>query len=157
MKETITRPLARRKEQTMKRTSLTLLVILLTGLLALTAQAQDLGPGQANGRCQFIDEDGDGFNDLAPDADGDGIPNGLDEDYVKPEDGDGNMYRHMWRYMWRFHNGNMGDDAQHRFGRTEDGPGGHFGPGQSTGQGGQNGEGGKPTDTGHTGSGGGKG
>ena len=29
----------------------------------------------------FIDEDGDGFNDLAPDADGDGIPNGQDEDY----------------------------------------------------------------------------
>lgn len=29
----------------------------------------------------FIDNDGDGFNDLAPDADGDGIPNGQDEDY----------------------------------------------------------------------------
>lgn len=29
----------------------------------------------------FVDEDGDGYNDNAPDADGDGIPNGLDEDY----------------------------------------------------------------------------
>jgi hypothetical protein len=29
----------------------------------------------------FIDENGDGFNDNAPDADGDGIPNGMDEDY----------------------------------------------------------------------------
>ncbi len=44
----------------------------------------------------FVDEDGDGFNDLAPDADGDGIPNGQDEDYEGPgrmkfidEDGDG--------------------------------------------------------------------
>ncbi len=30
--------------------------------------------------CSFIDEDGDGFNDLAPDQDGDGIPDRLDPD-----------------------------------------------------------------------------
>ncbi len=30
----------------------------------------------------FVDENGDGYNDLAPDADGDGIPNGQDPDYV---------------------------------------------------------------------------
>ena len=30
---------------------------------------------------KFIDLDGDGFNDYAPDHDGDGIPNGLDPDY----------------------------------------------------------------------------
>jgi len=30
---------------------------------------------------QFVDEDGDGYNDNAPDDDGDGIPNGLDPDY----------------------------------------------------------------------------
>ena len=29
----------------------------------------------------FVDEDGDGYNDNAPDHDGDGIPNGLDPDY----------------------------------------------------------------------------
>jgi len=33
---------------------------------------------------KFIDEDGDGFNDNAPDHDGDGIPNGLDPDYKGP-------------------------------------------------------------------------
>lgn len=33
----------------------------------------------------FVDEDGDGYNDNAPDHDGDGIPNGLDPDY-KPGD-----------------------------------------------------------------------
>lgn len=33
------------------------------------------GPG-------FIDENGDGYNDNAPDHDGDGIPNGVDPDYV---------------------------------------------------------------------------
>ena len=31
----------------------------------------------------FIDEDGDGYNDNAPDHDGDGIPNGLDLDWQK--------------------------------------------------------------------------
>ena len=33
----------------------------------------------------FIDENGDGFNDNAPDHDGDGIPNGRDEDYTGPK------------------------------------------------------------------------
>ena len=40
----------------------------------------------------FVDEDGDGFNDLAPDEDGDGIPNGLDPDYQAPKDGTGNQF-----------------------------------------------------------------
>ena len=31
----------------------------------------------------FVDEDGDGYNDNAPDHDGDGIPNGLDPDWEK--------------------------------------------------------------------------
>lgn len=30
---------------------------------------------------KFVDANGDGFNDNAPDSDGDGIPNGRDEDY----------------------------------------------------------------------------
>ena len=29
----------------------------------------------------FVDKDGDGYNDNAPDHDGDGIPNGVDPDY----------------------------------------------------------------------------
>jgi len=32
---------------------------------------------------QFVDKDGDGYNDNAPDHDGDGIPNGLDPDWQK--------------------------------------------------------------------------
>jgi len=39
---------------------------------------------------RFVDEDGDGFNDLAPDHDNDGIPNGQDPDWSKPMDGSGN-------------------------------------------------------------------
>ena len=31
----------------------------------------------------FVDENGDGYNDNAPDHDGDGIPNGLDPDYKR--------------------------------------------------------------------------
>ena len=37
----------------------------------------------------FLDEDCDGINDLAKDADGDGIPNGEDEDWAPPQDGTG--------------------------------------------------------------------
>ena len=85
----------------MKRTTL---MILMITLLAFTANAQDIDPvecpgdgtgsGNGNGPGMFVDADGDGFNDLAPDADGDGIPNGLDDDFVKPEDGTGAMHRH---------------------------------------------------------------
>ena len=39
---------------------------------------------------RFVDENGDGFNDNAPDHDGDGIPNGLDPDYQ----GQKNRHRH---------------------------------------------------------------
>jgi len=42
---------------------------------------------------RFIDENGDGFNDNAPDHDGDGIPNGLDPDYQ----GQKNRHRHGFR------------------------------------------------------------
>jgi len=34
----------------------------------------------------FTDEDGDGYNDNAPDHDGDGIPNGLDPDWQKSKE-----------------------------------------------------------------------
>ena len=47
---------------------------------------------------QFVDEDGDGICDLCngcipqgDDDDGDGIPNGQDDDYIPPQDGDGNQ------------------------------------------------------------------
>lgn len=60
----------------------------------------------------FIDLNGDGFNDNAADADGDGIPNGLDEDWVKKaEDGDG--YKHqnkngnLTQNAYKFENQNM--------------------------------------------------
>ena len=45
----------------------------------------------------FIDEDGDGYNDNAPDHDNDGIPNGLDPDWQKEKGQEGNKKR--WRYI----------------------------------------------------------
>jgi hypothetical protein len=38
----------------------------------------------------FVDENGDGYNDNAPDHDGDGIPNGRDEDYTGSKNRKGN-------------------------------------------------------------------
>ena len=51
---------------------------------------EDPGSGQRRG---FVDENGDGINDLAPDHDGDGVPNGQDPDWVKNKR-DGTGYQH---------------------------------------------------------------
>jgi len=40
----------------------------------------------------FVDENGDGICDFMVDHDGDGIPNGQDPDWNKPQDGTGNKY-----------------------------------------------------------------
>jgi hypothetical protein len=40
----------------------------------------------------FIDLNNDGFNDNAPDLDGDGIPNGQDPDYTRPLNGKGSKF-----------------------------------------------------------------
>ncbi len=37
----------------------------------------------------FVDKNGDGYHDYAPDADGDGVPNGRDTDYVRPRNATG--------------------------------------------------------------------
>lgn len=121
----------------MKKYSLIIAVGMMALLLAATADAQDFGPGtEGNGECRFIDEDGDGFNDLAPDADGDGIPNGLDPDYVKPEDGSGLMPRWARKYGELFQR-YFGEDMVasmngYRYG-PGDGSGTGVGPGNGTG------------------------
>ncbi len=64
----------------------------------------------------FIDADGDGYNDNAPDHDGDGIPNGLDPDWRKGQgrkmnyidaDGDGINDLIQNSDNTEFQNGNM--------------------------------------------------
>ena len=113
----------------MRSTTTFLLTLLLAGILAAGAYAQT-GPGNGNGVCEFIDEDGDGFNDLAPDADGDGIPNGMDPDYVRPEDGSGNQYG--WGRYAKMMSQLFGEG---RMAQGEAEGGNHFGPGEGTGLG----------------------
>ena len=73
----------------MKTKNILLTAFAIFGLLMLTTPATQAQTCDGNGP-NFIDLDGDGFNDNAPDHDGDGIPNGLDEDWVKnAQDGTG--------------------------------------------------------------------
>lgn len=63
----------------------TVLMISVAGL-ATTLIAQDSSAVQSSETVishgyRFVDNNGDGYNDNAPDHDGDGIPNGLDSDY----------------------------------------------------------------------------
>jgi hypothetical protein len=112
--------------------TMTILLSLMVVLLAGAASAQDFGPA-GNGVCGFVDEDGDGFNDLAPDADGDGIPNGLDEDYVKPEDGTGYQHKYGSVEDEAFASKVADETAQgHRYGLA-DGTGTGTGPADGTG------------------------
>jgi len=76
----------------MTRTSFVLMVAMVLALGVGIAYAAPNGNGNGYRVAEFIDENGDGFNDLAPDADGDGIPNGLDSDYERPQDGSGNGF-----------------------------------------------------------------
>ncbi len=48
-------------------------------------QAKMVNKSQIQHGYHFVDENGDGYNDNAPDDDGDGIPNGLDPDYTGPK------------------------------------------------------------------------
>lgn len=101
-----------------------------------TAQAQLHGNGYRVGG--FVDENGDGFNDLAPDSDGDGIPNGQDPDYNPPQDGSGNrfgnagnrdggnVFQRWYRNMYQWFKG----APEEALGQ---GPGHGYGPGDGSG------------------------
>ena len=66
------------------------ILIILAGVFAFftTNQAQtqaDTTKSQVQHGKNFVDKNGDGYNDNAPDSDGDGIPNGVDPDYTGPK------------------------------------------------------------------------
>lgn len=73
----------------MKKLNMILIALFLAALFSTNLLAQDSlktnVKGEKNKNAKhglgFVDEDGDGYNDNAPDHDGDGIPNGLDQDY----------------------------------------------------------------------------
>ena len=70
--------------------------ILIIALVALSigVAAAQYGQGNDTGGARYVDADGDGECDNigtnGKDSDGDGTPNGQDEDYVSPKDGSGN-------------------------------------------------------------------
>ncbi len=74
------------------KTIIKILFVTILSICSMKLSAQDTtkvnttNPDQQQKQHQvrgFVDENNDGFNDNAPDDDGDGIPNGLDPDYVK--------------------------------------------------------------------------
>lgn len=131
-----------------KTTFLMVALLLAFGGSQLLAQA---GGGQwGNGPGEFIDENGDGFNDLAPDHDGDGIPNHADEDYVRPGNGQGPGSGEFVDENGDGYNDNAPDDDgdgipnryDEDFVRPQDGTGpGTGGPGGNGNGGGQGGGG----------------
>ncbi len=61
---------------------LSIMILAITFVLfAISGYAQDENKTIEHGK-KFVDHDGDGFNDNAPDHDNDGVPNGQDPDYV---------------------------------------------------------------------------
>lgn len=92
----------------------------------------------------FLDEDGDGFNDLMPDGDGDGVPDALDPDYRNRQSDSVFMLQQrdgMGDTTGVHHRDLPGDDLRHPMfhdGMGPWGPGepGQYGPGDSTGHGG---------------------
>ena len=67
---------------------LSFLLLLALGLWAQNRHQGKLATSEP-GTCRFVDENGDGINDLCLDHDGDGIPNRLDPDWQRPLDGSG--------------------------------------------------------------------
>jgi hypothetical protein len=62
-----------------KLVALFVLFLFVVAYSNISAQTTDPKPPQ-HGK-NFVDKNGDGYNDNAPDTDGDGIPNGVDPDY----------------------------------------------------------------------------
>ncbi len=90
----------------MKKFKITVLTLAVVGTAALafavttektSTPAKPISQRELVQRFGFIDEDGDGINDLARDADNDGIPNCMDPDWTRPEDGSG--YKNKYGYM----------------------------------------------------------
>jgi hypothetical protein len=64
--------------------SLIAFIALLIAFTDVSAQTQNPTPPAKHER-GFVDKNGDGYNDNAPDHDGDGIPNCIDPDYKGPK------------------------------------------------------------------------
>ncbi len=54
-----------------------------TNTIGFAQDTTKVKPNKKQHQLKFVDKNGDGYNDNAPDHDGDGIPNGLDPDWLK--------------------------------------------------------------------------
>ncbi|KUO59954.1 MAG: hypothetical protein RBS48_07355 [Ignavibacteriaceae bacterium] len=90
------------------------------------ADKPNVDPPKEHGT-HFVDANGDGFNDNAPDHDGDGIPNGVDPDYT------GSKFQKGKRAFIDLNGDGINDNAGQ--GRQNKGKGmkGKYGPGNGTG------------------------
>ena len=73
----------------MKKLSVMLAAVLAIAVVSAVVVAGPNGNGKVHRATNYLDANGDGYNDLAPDADHDGIPNGADADYMRPRDASG--------------------------------------------------------------------
>lgn len=109
-------------------------ILMTFGLVLFTFNfitASDLPAQQSKGNPDrgYIDLNGDGINDNAIDSDGDGIPNGQDPDYVKPQDGTGQKFAYQFKCKFNYQNQNMISNMFHYKFRN----GNSYGSGQLTG------------------------
>ncbi|MCK4573486.1 MAG: hypothetical protein KAU36_03900 [candidate division Zixibacteria bacterium] len=145
---------------TLKSKAMTVIALLLTLLFVggTSVNAQTCDGGGKN----FVDLDGDGFNDNARDADGDGIPNGLDPDYVKgAKDGEGykNGFMHAWTFQHQAKQDGLSQSRARWFHQLKAEANGNiyryggFGTGNGDGNMGETGSGGENSDSGDSGNG----
>jgi len=113
-----------KKEVNMKKVIALLSVLVLVFAYSnIGAQTQNPNPPAQHGK-GFVDNNGDGYNDNAPDHDGDGIPNGVDPDYTGPK---------LQRNKFVDLNGDGINDNAGRGKRGGKGSKSGYGPGNGTG------------------------
>jgi hypothetical protein len=136
----------------MKQLTKILMTLGLVLVLGNYISTQDLLAQQGKGNPDkgFVDLNGDGINDNAIDSDGDGIPNGQDPDYVRPQNGTGqkiaNQFKCKFAYQnqgmisnlfnYKFHHGYMNGNGQLTNKQTDiikNKSGNAWGPGDGTG------------------------
>jgi hypothetical protein len=71
---------------------------------------------QYQNRWMFVDENGDGICDGLRDHDNDGIPNGQDPDWNRPQDGTGNQFKKGNGGQNGNGNGNRNQNSNNQFG-----------------------------------------
>jgi hypothetical protein len=109
----------------------TWLLLIAVAIPTNSAEAKDKkAPSHEIGVNGFLDEDGDGFNDLLPDSDGDGVPDALDPDF-RGHRGDSAGNHQQCPPVLPDSGGPMHDSHRGEIGPH--GEPGMFGPGDTTG------------------------